>query len=80
MSVSERDYLATPEPQLSADAVRLLRGFQDSLRNRVYNLIEDRVRETGNAQIGQAAIHACILKAIRELTSDKQLSLLERAK
>ena len=56
----------TQEPKLSVDSLRFLTDFQNSFRARIYNLVEDYVRETGQDTISKAEIERLIHKALRE--------------
>lgn len=66
------------EPRLTVESVQVLRQFQDSLRARIYNLVEDEVRATGNDKVTPAMIEKCILRAIREVAGQHQQEFFPR--
>lgn len=58
----------TQEPRFSVDSLRLLTDFQQAFRARVYNLVEDHVRETGRSKITREELEHIIEKALREFS------------
>lgn len=66
------------EPRLSVDSIRLLHKFQSSLRSRVYNLVEDYVRDSGNSTITPEVLEKCLRRAVEEiLDGDRQRKLFD---
>lgn len=63
------------EPRFSVESLQLLRRFQDSLRARIYNLVEDQVHRTGQGKVTPEMIEKCILQATREFSGEHQPTL-----
>lgn len=46
-----------------------------SLRSRIYNLIEDHVRQTGDGHVTAVVIEKCIRSALKELVDERQTEM-----
>jgi len=64
------------QPQFSRESLRLLNRFQESLRTRIYNHLEDRALETSNNTITPADMETCILQAIEDYRQKHNPGLL----
>jgi hypothetical protein len=64
------------EPRLSGESLKLLQQFEDAFRARIYNLVEDEVRQTGERSVSRQTLQRIIERALREYVEQlRQLSL-----